>query len=302
MTTPRYPCLHFAGHVHVRAALARAAGMGRDERRASRPAAGDDLSCARSWRLGDCRVTGGYLADGTRPEADSVIGGRLVVASAGMVAGMAEPSPPASVEPGPEPGHSRAISLHVLDTGGAQILKGTTVLTSLTDRWPGWPPDDAPAGTVVESELSGLEWPEPAESALVRQLRAITSAGRLRIRLSLDSFERELDPPESTNARVVGSIRPHQDGAQACATVGRERGSEARDTRASIAWSSLTPAELHVVALLAQGLTSREIGEALYVSRRTVESHLDHAYRKLGLSSRVQVAAEVLRRMDVEYP
>lgn len=294
MTILRYPCLYFAGHVRVRAALARAAGTGPDEGRASRPAAGDDLPGARSWRLGDCRVTGGYLADGSRPEADSVIGGRLVVASAGMAAGMAEPAPPPCAEPGPEPGGSRAISLHVLDTGGAQILKGTTVMTTPTDRWPGWPPDDAPAGTVVESELSGVEWPEPAESALVRQLRAITSAGRLRIRLSLDSFERELDPPESTNARVVGSIRPHQDGAKACATAGRERGSEG--------WSRLTPAELHVVALLAQGLTSREIGEALYVSRRTVESHLDHAYRKLGLYSRAQVAAEVVRRMDVQYP
>jgi DNA-binding CsgD family transcriptional regulator len=61
-------------------------------------------------------------------------------------------------------------------------------------------------------------------------------------------------------------------------------------------WDSLTAAELEVASLTADGLTNREIGARLFVSRRTVETHLSHVYQKLGFSGRAQVAAEVTRR------
>jgi DNA-binding CsgD family transcriptional regulator len=61
-------------------------------------------------------------------------------------------------------------------------------------------------------------------------------------------------------------------------------------------WASLTPTELRVARLAAEGLTNREIGERLFVSRRTVETHLAHCFAKLGLSSRTQLAAELARR------
>jgi DNA-binding CsgD family transcriptional regulator len=53
----------------------------------------------------------------------------------------------------------------------------------------------------------------------------------------------------------------------------------------------LTRREAEVAALVAQGLRNREIAERLVVSERTVESHVEHILAKLGLSSRVQVAA-----------
>lgn len=49
---------------------------------------------------------------------------------------------------------------------------------------------------------------------------------------------------------------------------------------------ALTRRELEVVAHVAAGLTNREIAAALYVSIRTVTSHLDHVYTKLALASR----------------
>jgi DNA-binding CsgD family transcriptional regulator len=52
----------------------------------------------------------------------------------------------------------------------------------------------------------------------------------------------------------------------------------------------LTPSELRVALEVAQGATSREVAAALFVSRRTVEAHLGHVYRKLGLRSRSQLA------------
>jgi DNA-binding NarL/FixJ family response regulator len=42
--------------------------------------------------------------------------------------------------------------------------------------------------------------------------------------------------------------------------------------------------------MAAQGLTNREVAQALFVSLRTVETHLTHAFQKLGIDSRTQLA------------
>ncbi len=52
---------------------------------------------------------------------------------------------------------------------------------------------------------------------------------------------------------------------------------------------SLTPSERRVAAMAADGMTNREIAQALFVTPRTVEVHLSNAYRKLGISSRSQL-------------
>ncbi|MET0911074.1 MAG: helix-turn-helix transcriptional regulator, partial [Ilumatobacteraceae bacterium] len=67
--------------------------------------------------------------------------------------------------------------------------------------------------------------------------------------------------------------------------------SEAAPGAARAADGPLTARELEVAELLTDGLTNREIAGRLYISIRTVTSHLDHIYTKLGLSSRVDLAA-----------
>ncbi|MBS1895154.1 MAG: hypothetical protein JST59_27965 [Actinobacteria bacterium] len=54
---------------------------------------------------------------------------------------------------------------------------------------------------------------------------------------------------------------------------------------------SLTPSERRVATAAAGGATNREIGQALFISMRTVEMHLTNAYRKLGIKSRAELAA-----------
>jgi DNA-binding CsgD family transcriptional regulator len=44
---------------------------------------------------------------------------------------------------------------------------------------------------------------------------------------------------------------------------------------------------------VADGLANNEIAARLFISRRTVQTHLTHVYAKLGISSRVQLAQEV---------
>jgi ATP/maltotriose-dependent transcriptional regulator MalT len=58
----------------------------------------------------------------------------------------------------------------------------------------------------------------------------------------------------------------------------------------------LTPQELQIVQLAAEGLSNREIGQRLYLSHRTVESHLYRVFPKLGITSRSQLAESVRTR------
>ena len=72
----------------------------------------------------------------------------------------------------------------------------------------------------------------------------------------------------------------------------RGRGERKRPTSG---WGSLTPAELDVVRLVSEGLATKDIAARLFVSPRTVQTHLTHIYTKLGLTSRVQIAQEAAR-------
>lgn len=76
--------------------------------------------------------------------------------------------------------------------------------------------------------------------------------------------------------------------------------SGARPRRARLTGpESLTASEMRVARLAADGATNRDIAQALFVSRRTVEIHLTNAYRKLGIESRQQLA-EALRYNEME--
>lgn len=72
-------------------------------------------------------------------------------------------------------------------------------------------------------------------------------------------------------------------------------GANPRERPAS-GWASLTRAERDVAALVAESLTNREIGERLFISPRTVQTHLSHVFAKLGFSSRRDLARLVARR------
>jgi non-specific serine/threonine protein kinase len=58
----------------------------------------------------------------------------------------------------------------------------------------------------------------------------------------------------------------------------------------------LTKRELEVASLVAQGLTNREAADRLLVAQRTVETHLEHIFAKLGVQTRAEVAAWAARQ------
>jgi DNA-binding NarL/FixJ family response regulator len=62
----------------------------------------------------------------------------------------------------------------------------------------------------------------------------------------------------------------------------------------------LTPRELEVTKLIAEGLTSEEIAETLVISRKTVERHRANILEKLGMRNRVELTRYAIRRGLVE--
>ena len=80
---------------------------------------------------------------------------------------------------------------------------------------------------------------------------------------------------------------------EAIAYAQRGRGERKRP---STGWTSLTPTELDVVRLVQEGLGNKEIAVRLFISHRTVQTHLTHVYGKLGITSRVALAQEAAKQ------
>jgi non-specific serine/threonine protein kinase len=58
--------------------------------------------------------------------------------------------------------------------------------------------------------------------------------------------------------------------------------------------AELTPREGEIAALVAEGLSNRDIASKLVISQRTAETHVEHILTKLGFTSRAQIAAWVV--------
>jgi ATP/maltotriose-dependent transcriptional regulator MalT len=80
---------------------------------------------------------------------------------------------------------------------------------------------------------------------------------------------------------------------------GDNRNPRQRRGRPKHGWASLTESELQVVRLVAEGLTNRMVGERLFMSRYTVDSHLRHVFSKLAVGSRVALTRLVIDQLSV---
>ncbi|WP_331530391.1 AAA family ATPase [Pseudonocardia sp.] len=69
-----------------------------------------------------------------------------------------------------------------------------------------------------------------------------------------------------------------------------------------VAWRTLTPAELRVVRLVAEGMTNRAVASALVVSPHTVDSHLRRSFEKLNVTNRVELTRLYLAAQPPSIP
>jgi transcriptional regulator of acetoin/glycerol metabolism len=94
-------------------------------------------------------------------------------------------------------------------------------------------------------------------------------------------------------------LRDHAERVMAGAAVGAVMHLDDRASRATrplLGLASLTDTEQAIAELVAQGLTNRQIAERVFVSRHTVDFHLRSIFRKVEVTSRVELAREIVSR------
>ncbi|TCO52461.1 helix-turn-helix transcriptional regulator [Actinocrispum wychmicini] len=79
-------------------------------------------------------------------------------------------------------------------------------------------------------------------------------------------------------------------------SAGIRRGPRVAHRKASHGWESLTPTESTIAALVVSGMTNRQIAARLFLSPRTVGTHVSHILTKLGVGSRTDIAREAASR------
>jgi DNA-binding CsgD family transcriptional regulator len=87
-------------------------------------------------------------------------------------------------------------------------------------------------------------------------------------------------------ARLQATFRAH----------GIRRGPHAKHRRAISGWDSLTPTETKIAALVQEGMSNPEIAAKLFLSPRTVATHVSHILKKLNVNSRIDIAREAALR------
>ncbi|GAB2661511.1 helix-turn-helix transcriptional regulator [Nocardia goodfellowii] len=143
--------------------------------------------------------------------------------------------------------------------------------------------DDTDADAAYTAALTGHTGAWPLYRARLqlhhgRRLRRLrrTSAAREPLREARDTFDALGAGPWAQAAR--NELR-------AAGETSARRSPTARD--------QLTAQELQIATLAAEGFTNRQIAEKLYLSHRTVGSHLYRIYPRLGISSRVELAGAI---------
>ena len=150
---------------------------------------------------------------------------------------------------------------------------------------------DVAAERALASAGAADEVGAPVEAALARTLagRALAQVGQSeRAVAELRSAAAELD--------ACGALRYRAAAERALRGLGRRVHRRTRPGAADgVGVATLTERELQVARLVVDRRTNRQIAEALFLSPKTVETHMRNIFRKLDVSSRVEVARTVER-------
>jgi DNA-binding NarL/FixJ family response regulator len=187
-------------------------------------------------------------------------------------------------------------------------------LAAMDQRLAGQLRDDAPALAAPELAQLVRGTIDADPDAIEAAASALAAAGRG----TLEAFAREElacaaaaagDRDRATQAleaalagyQRMGAVAAGRDRArQRVRALGIRRGPRAAHRATDSGWAALTPTEARIAVLVREGLTNREIGTRMFVSPRTVQTHVSHILQKTGLRSRVEVAraaGEQIRRL-----
>jgi DNA-binding CsgD family transcriptional regulator/tetratricopeptide (TPR) repeat protein len=191
------------------------------------------------------------------------------LSEAGRAASLAEAAAAAVGLPLASAWADRAVAGLALARGNAAYAAERALASAEAARDVGAPIEDALAGTLAGRALAEAGQPDRAVVELQRAAATFDGCGALRYR---DNAEREL-------GRL--GRRPHR----------RSRAGRADGTGIE----SLTERELQLARLVVDRKTNPEIAGELFLSQKTVETHLRNIFRKIGVSSRVELARAIER-------
>ena len=136
--------------------------------------------------------------------------------------------------------------------------------------------------------------------AAVQAARARIVAGRAAAAAGdVESAAAWLERAEAELA-AMGAVRFRDEAARELRRLGRRVGARRRRAAGGPGLASLSGREREIAELVARGRTNREIAAELFLSEKTIESHLSKVFAKLGVSGRVAVAETVGRERDPE--
>ena len=134
---------------------------------------------------------------------------------------------------------------------------------------------------------------------------AVQTIGASRVQVSLKRQDEVAEFELVNNARALLDTRALAAARERLEQLGGTWRAETGSNRISIRFGlakpiELTPRELDVIRLVAEGLSNKEIGQLLAISPRTVNFHLDNLFVKLGVRSRTEAAILALRQGWIE--
>ena len=148
---------------------------------------------------------------------------------------------------------------------------------------------EAAAEIALEAVAAGMRAAAPRDTVDARLLagRALAAAGRRTE--AVESLRRA-----AADAARGSGFRMRDAAAAQLRALGEGLPAETR--RVAGGDGELSPREREVAELVAQGRSNKQVAAALFLSDRTVEYHLSAVYRKLGVHSRTELAATLVRR------
>ncbi len=185
--------------------------------------------------------------------------------------------------------------------GGPTALSFAHAAATLAERNPGvdsLAAAGAYARGLVERDVASLR--EAVALASRGQARLLEAAAREDFGRMLTAGPEAVEQLESAY-RIYLRAGAHRDTARVRAAL-RSLGVHKRQTsvaRPRQGWDSLTRSELAVVDLVGRGMTNREAASALFLSPDTVNTHLRHAFAKLDIRSRVELARLAAQRGEM---
>jgi DNA-binding CsgD family transcriptional regulator len=148
---------------------------------------------------------------------------------------------------------------------------------------------------LLDRDANGLERAAATQTEPWAAASAWEDAGRLHARTGDSARARKALGEALVRYQHVDAARDSARVRARLRRLGVRRSHGGRKDRPVSGWDSLTESEQRVARVIAEGLTTGQAAQRLFISPHTVDSHVRHGFRKLGISSRVEMTRIVLQ-------